>query len=77
MNEQELHALFRQFESSVYDHQRALGISRGKAFDILDQLFNSTQSPDKARVIILILLAHIDQRDLGRIYRLFRSEKLI
>lgn len=77
MNEQELLALFRQFELSVYDHQRVLGVSRGKAFDILEQLFESTQSPDKARAVILILLAHVDQRELGRIYRLFRSEKLI
>ncbi len=77
MNDQELYALFRQIESTVYQSQRTLGVSRGKALDILEQLFDSTQSPQKARAIILILLAHIEQRDLGRIYKLFRSENLI
>ncbi len=77
MNDQELYALFRQIESNVHQSQTELGITRAKAFRILEQLVDSTQSPQKAQAIILILLAHIDQRNLGRIYKLLQSESLI
>ncbi len=77
MNDQELYALFRQIESNIHQSQKELGVTRGKAFSILEQLVDSTQSPQKAQAIILILLAHIEQRDLGRIYKLFQSENLI
>ncbi|EKO3401312.1 hypothetical protein [Vibrio fluvialis] len=77
MNQQQQLALFRRIQSHLYDSQRSLGVSQGKAMFIMEQLIDSTKSPEKARLVILILLAHTDARELGQIYRIFRAENLI
>lgn len=77
MNDQQIYALFRQIEANLYQSQKVLGVSRGKAVHIFEQLLNTTHSPEKAQAVILVLLAHVDERDLGRIYKIFESEKLI
>ncbi|MBL4279592.1 hypothetical protein H8F10_17000 [Vibrio fluvialis] len=77
MNQQQQLALFRQLQTHLYQSQRSLGVSQGKSMLILDQLLDSAKSPEKAKLIILILLAHADPRELGQIHRIFRTEKLI